>query len=195
MNKLVFATNNQNKLKEVRRLLSDADVEILSLTEINCHDEIEEPFHTLEENARAKSDHVNKKYNMNCFADDTGLEIQALEGKPGVFSARYAGSDADSSKNIEKVLSELYGKNNRLARFRTVISLIIDGEEFQFEGIVNGQISESLKGEDGFGYDPIFVPDGFDKTFAEMSMESKNQISHRAIAVNKLTEFLKKYYV
>ena len=132
---------------------------------------------------------------MNCFADDTGLEIQALNGKPGVFSARYAGPEADSSKNIEKVLNELKGISNRKARFRTVISLIINNKEYQFDGIVNGQITESLKGEDGFGYDPIFVPEGYDKTFAEMSLESKNQISHRALAVNKLTEFLKKYYV
>lgn len=187
--KLVFATNNQNKLKELQNLLGD-DIELLSLADINCYDEIPEDYDTLEENARQKAEYINNKYKLNCFADDTGLEIEALNNEPGVYSARYAGEDKDAKANMNKVLKNLKGESNRTAQFRTVISLIIDNKEYQFEGIVKGNILESERGIDGFGYDPIFEPAGYSVSFAEMAMGEKNLISHRGLAVQKLVKFL-----
>ena len=187
---LVFATNNKHKLQEIRSILNSS-VNILSLKDIDCHEDIPETGNTLNANASQKANYIFKKYNINCFADDTGLEIEALNGEPGVFSARYAGEDKDSEKNMKKVLEKLKDKTNRSARFRTVISLIIDGKELLFEGVINGHIIETPKGNRGFGYDPIFVPDGYNQTFAELGDEIKNKISHRAKAVEKLTEYIK----
>ena len=189
--KLVFATNNSHKLDEVQNLLSDK-IELLSLNDIKCSEDIPEDYDTLEENALQKARYISKKYSINCFADDTGLEIESLQGRPGVFSARYAGESKDSEANMNKVLDELKGIENRKARFRTVIALIIDNEEFLFEGIVNGQILVSKTGEDGFGYDPIFKPDNYSHSFAQMSIDLKNKISHRGIATQKLIKFLLK---
>ncbi|MCG8412372.1 MAG: non-canonical purine NTP diphosphatase [Bacteroidales bacterium] len=189
--KLVFATNNSHKLDEVQNLLSDK-IELLSLNDIKCSEDIPEDYDTLEENALQKARYISKKYSINCFADDTGLEIESLQGRPGVFSARYAGESKDSEANMNKVLDELKGIENRKARFRTVIALIIDNEEFLFEGIVNGQILVSKTGEDGFGYDPIFKPDNYSQSFAQMSIDLKNKISHRGIATQKLIKFLLK---
>ncbi len=189
MKKLVFATNNEHKLKEVNSILGD-QYQIVGLKEIGCCEDIAETSHTLEGNASLKSNYVKKHYKSDCFADDTGLEIEALNGKPGVFSARYAGDGQNSEANIKKVLAELNGKTNRNARFRTVISLLMDGKEYFFEGIVNGKIIEEKKGTDGFGYDPIFIPEGYNQTFAEMDLSEKNKISHRALAVKKLVDFL-----
>lgn len=189
--KLVFATNNLNKLKELQHILGE-DIELLSLSDINCTDEIPEDYETLEENANQKAKHIFDKYNVNCFADDTGLEIEALNNEPGVYSARYAGIDKDAKGNMKKVLANLKGIENRKARFRTVISLLIDGKETQFEGIVKGNILEKERGIDGFGYDPIFEPKGYDVSFAEMEMSEKNKISHRALAVQKLVAHLNK---
>jgi len=190
--KLVFATNNPNKLKELQNLLGD-DIELLSLADINCNEEIPEDHETLEENATQKAEYIYKKYKVNCFADDTGLEIDALNNEPGVYSARYVGVDKDAKANMKKVLKNLEGESNRLARFRTVISLFLNDEEYQFEGIVNGNILESEKGRDGFGYDPIFEPKGYSISFAEMEMSEKNKISHRGLAVQKLVKFLLNY--
>ncbi|NOU59907.1 non-canonical purine NTP diphosphatase [Marinifilum caeruleilacunae] len=190
--KLVFATNNQNKLKELQHLLGEK-VELLSLADINCTDEIPEDHDTLEENATQKAEYIYKKYNVNCFADDTGLEISALNGEPGVYSARYAGVDKDAKANMKKVLAKMDGKQDRSSRFRTVISLILDDKEYQFEGIVNGNILEAERGKDGFGYDPIFEPKGYSVSFAEMEMSEKNKISHRGLAVQKLVQFLLGY--
>lgn len=190
--KLVFATNNEHKLKEVQKLLGNK-IELLSLTDINCKEEIPEDFMTLEENALQKAEYVYKKYGVNCFADDTGLEVDALNGEPGVLSARYAGNEKDSQANMNKVLIKLAGVKNRKAKFRTVISLILDDEEYCFEGEVIGEIMEERSGTDGFGYDPIFKAEGFVKTFAEMSLDEKNQISHRARATQKLVDFLLNY--
>jgi XTP/dITP diphosphohydrolase len=188
---LVFATNNKHKLAEVGDILKER-VEILSLNDIDCHDDIPETADTLEGNALIKAHYIYNKYHKNCFADDTGLEVEALGGAPGVYSARYAGGEGhDSEANMTKLLINLNGEANRKARFRTVVALIIDGEEHLFEGIVEGQIIDERRGGQGFGYDPIFVPDGFDKTFAELGEEVKNTISHRSRAVNKLCEFLK----
>jgi len=187
---LVFATNNEHKLQEIKSILNGF-VNILSLKDIGCHEEIPETGNTLNANASQKANYIFKKYNINCFADDTGLEIEALNGEPGVFSARYAGEDKDSEKNMKKVLEKLKGKTDRSARFRTVISLIIDGKELLFEGVVNGRIIEAPKGTQGFGYDPVFVPDGYSQTFAELGDEIKNKISHRAKAVEKLAEYIK----
>ncbi len=189
--KLVFATNNLNKLKELQNILGE-DIELLSLADINCTDEIPEDYDTLEENANQKAKHIFDKYNVSCFADDTGLEIEALNNEPGVYSARYAGVDKDSKGNMRKVLLNLKGIENRKARFRTVISLLIEGKETQFEGIVKGNILENERGVDGFGYDPIFEPEGYDISFAEMKMSEKNKISHRALAVQKLVAYLNK---
>lgn len=188
--KLVFATNNQNKLKELQNILGK-DIELLSLADINCTDDIPEDHDTLEENALQKSKHIFDKYQLDCFADDTGLEIEALNNEPGVYSARYAGVDKDAKANMKKVLENLNGIDNRKARFRTVISLLIDGKEKQFEGIVEGNILESERGGDGFGYDPIFEPKGYNISFAEMEMGEKNKISHRGLAVQKLVDYLK----
>ena len=192
MKKFVFATNNAHKLEEVREILRN-QVEVLSLKDIQCHEEIPETADTLEGNAHFKSAVVYQRYGMNCFADDTGLEVEALNGAPGVYSARYAGGEGhDSQANMNKLLRELENAKNRKARFRTVVSLIVDGEEHLFEGIVNGEIIREKRGATGFGYDPIFRPDGYEQTFAELGNEVKNRISHRAQAVQKLCEFLKK---
>ena len=189
--KLVFATNNNHKLKELQAILGDR-YELLSLKDINCNEDIPEERPTLEGNASQKAFYVYKKYGYSCFADDTGLEIESLGGEPGVFSARYAGPSKDSGENMKKVLEKLSKINNRKARFRTVISLVLNGEEHQFEGIVEGKILKKKRGNSGFGYDPIFLPYGYKNSFAEMSLEQKNKISHRGRAVEKLVQYLKK---
>jgi XTP/dITP diphosphohydrolase len=189
--KLVFATNNPNKLAEIRMLVPSS-IEILSLKDINCNKELPETSDNLEDNASQKAYFVYDNYGYNCFADDTGLEIEALDGRPGVYSARYAGEDCVSEDNMQKVLGEMQGEDNRDACFRTIISLVIDGKEFQFEGQVDGQIIPEKWGDKGFGYDPIFLPDGFEESFAQMSVQRKNEISHRGLAVKQLIEFLKK---
>jgi XTP/dITP diphosphohydrolase len=186
--KLVFATNNQHKLEEVQVKVGD-NFKIISLSEIGCHDDIEETGSTLDENASIKSKFIHDKFAVDCFADDTGLEIEALNNEPGVFSARYSG-DRDFVKNMNLVLSNLEGEINRKARFRTVISLILNQQEYIFEGIINGTIRNSPIGSAGFGYDPIFEPEGYAITFAEMDLAEKNKISHRGIAMQKLIDFL-----
>lgn len=191
MKKLIFATNNPNKLKEVQKMLGQR-YEVLGLSDIGCLEDIPETADTLEGNATIKAKYVFDNYGYNCFADDTGLEIEALNGEPGVISARYAGIDKDAEGNMKKVLANMKGATNRKARFRTAISLFLDGEEFRFEGIVNGTILEEKHGEKGFGYDPIFMPEGYALSFAELEMDVKNKISHRGRAVAKLTEFLSK---
>lgn len=192
--KIVFATNNKHKLEEIKDILGK-DFEIVSLAEIGCHEDIPETGTTLEENARQKSTYIVEHYSHDCFADDTGLEVEALNGEPGVHSARYAeGTDHDSEANMRKLLANLEGQSNRKACFRTVISLIIDGVEHQFEGKVEGRIATEKHGKEGFGYDPIFIPEGYDKSFAELGEEIKNQISHRARAVKKLAEYLSSSY-
>ena len=200
--KIVFATNNQHKLDEIRGILGDG-FEIVSLNDIGCHEDIPETGKTLEENALQKAQYVYEHYHVNCFADDTGLEVDALNGAPGVYSARYAGGEGyDSEANMTKLLHELGNNNNRKARFRTVIALIEKKDVcpcgctsvkkvHQFEGIVNGEIIRERRGGEGFGYDPIFQPEGYDKTFAELGMDIKNTISHRARATQKLAEYLK----
>ena len=180
--KLVFATNNAHKLEEIRAILGDK-MEILSLADINCHADIPETANTLEGNAHLKSEYVYNHYGLDCFADDTGLEVEALDGAPGVYSARYAGDGHDSQANMQKLLKEMEEKNNRKAQFRTVISLIEKGEEKLFEGIVRGEITREKRGNSGFGYDPVFQPEGFDVTFAEMGIDDKNKISQMARAV------------
>jgi XTP/dITP diphosphohydrolase len=190
--KLVFATNNQNKLKELQSLLGD-EFTLLSLSDIGCTDEIPEDYETLEENATQKAKYIFDKYNVDCFADDTGLEILSLNNEPGVYSARYAGESKDAKANMNKVLKKMQTVENRTAQFRTVISLFLNKKEYQFEGIVEGKILEEEKGLDGFGYDPIFQPNGYGISFAEMSMDEKNKISHRGRAVRKLVEFLINY--
>ena len=190
MVELVFATNNLHKFEEIRNITGDK-VKILSLNEISCNEGIPETANTIEGNASQKSRYVFNKYGKNCFADDTGLEVEALNGKPGVSSARYAGLEHDPEKNIVKLLAELKDYSNRKAQFRTVISLILNGKEFFFEGIVKGKILHKKQGDNGFGYDPVFMPDGFNKSFAEMELVEKNSISHRAKAMEKLVYFLK----
>lgn len=189
MRTLVFATNNKHKLDEVRKITS-GQVEIVSLSDIQCYDDIPETADTLEGNALQKARYIHTHFKTDCFADDTGLEVKALNGAPGVYSARYAGPGHDSEANMRKLLATLKGESNREARFRTVIALILDGKEYLFEGIVNGHIIEEEKGSAGFGYDPIFVPDGYSQTFAELGDDIKNRISHRAMATHKLAEFL-----
>ncbi len=186
---LVFATNNSHKLQEVADILGNK-VELLSLKAIGCNDDIPETADTIEGNALIKARYIYSKYGKDCFADDTGLEVEALGGAPGVYSARYAGEGHDSEANMKKLLNNLNGEKNRKARFRTVVALIINGKEFLFEGIVEGNIIENRRGDKGFGYDPIFMPDGYEKTFAELGEEVKNKISHRSRAVNKLCKFL-----
>ena len=186
---LVFATNNAHKLGEVQAIVGGR-FKIKSLDDIGCEDDIPETGHTFQENAQQKTDYLFSKYNVNCFGDDSGLEVDALNGEPGVYSARYSGS-RDMEKNIDLVLERLDGKANRTARFKTVISLLLNGEQYFFEGAIEGRIITERRGEKGFGYDPIFIPDGYDKTFAEMSPEGKNKISHRAVAVQQLAAFLK----
>jgi XTP/dITP diphosphohydrolase len=188
--KLVFATNNAHKLEEVADKLSGS-IELLNLNDIGCNDDIEETGTTFNANASIKSHHIWNKYHLNCFGDDSGLEIDALNGEPGVYSARYAGGHGNHAANMDKVLEKLKDETNRKARFRTVISLIWDGQETFFEGTVEGTIRHERSGNGGFGYDPIFQPDGYDVTFAEMSMAEKNAVSHRAKAVEKLVAFLK----
>jgi XTP/dITP diphosphohydrolase len=190
MMELVFATNNKHKLDELQAILGNR-IKLLSLKEIGCNEEIPEEQETLEGNAAQKSFYIYNKFGYNCFADDTGLEIEALNGEPGVYSARYAGEEKSAEANMDKVLNRLFKINNRNARFRTVISLVINGVETQFEGVVKGRILEEKRGISGFGYDPIFQPDGFEKTFAEMDLTAKNKISHRGRAVEKLIQYLK----
>lgn len=187
---LVFATNNKHKLEELQAILGDK-IRILSLKDIGCNEDIPEEQATLEGNASQKAFYVFNKFGHNCFADDTGLEIDALNGEPGVYSARYAGEEKSAEANMNKVLDKLTKIKNRNARFRTVISLVINGSEKQFEGVVEGEIVDVKKGGSGFGYDPIFKPTGFSKTFAEMNLSEKNQISHRGRAVKKLVNHLK----
>lgn len=191
MKKFVFATNNAHKLEEVSAILKDK-VEILSMKDINCTVDIPETADTLEGNALIKARFIFENYHSNCFADDTGLEVEALDGAPGVYSARYAGDAHNSEANMKKLLHDLEGAENRKAQFRTVFALIIDGKEHLFEGIVKGEIIRHRRGNSGFGYDPIFVPEGYTQTFAEMGNELKNKISHRALATNKLCKFLLK---
>ena len=191
MIELVFATNNLHKLGELSRLAGDK-IHLLSLKDVNCFEDIPETADTLEGNAAIKARFIWEKFGRNCFADDTGLEVSALNGQPGVYSARYAGIDQDSEANMDKILNEMSGKDNRKARFRTVICLIIDGKEYYFEGIVDGYLLSARRGTVGFGYDPIFVPDGYDQTFAEMDLDLKNKISHRGKATEKLLAFLKR---
>lgn len=190
--RLVFATNNAHKLEEIRAILGNS-IEISSLADIHCHADIPETADTLEGNARQKSRYVYEHYGLDCFADDTGLEVESLGGAPGVYSARYAdGQGHDSQANMNKLLKEMEEKNDRKAQFRTIISLIEKGEERQFEGIVKGQITREKRGESGFGYDPIFQPDGYETTFAELGSDIKNRISHRARAVAALCDYLTK---
>jgi XTP/dITP diphosphohydrolase len=188
--KLVFATNNAHKLEEVRIVVGD-NFDILSLKDIGCHEDIEEPGETLQENALIKARYVKEKYGYDCFGDDTGLEVEALNGAPGVYSARYAGGDHDAKANMKKLLKELDGITNRKAQFRTVIALILDGKEYLFEGKIEGSIISEERGSAGFGYDPVFLPDGYNETFAQLGMDVKNNISHRALATKALCEFLK----
>lgn len=187
--KLVFATNNRHKLDEVSAILGDK-IEILSLKEIGCEVDIPETSDTLEGNALLKTQYIHRHYALDAFSDDTGLEIEALNNEPGVYSARYAGTGKDSLANMRKVLEKLQGVENRKAQFRTAISLIWEGKTYLFEGIIKGEIIEEKRGDSGFGYDPIFVPDGYTETFAELGNDVKNEISHRALAVKKLSDFL-----
>lgn len=187
--KIVFASNNANKIYEIQSMLPHG-IEILSLESIGCFEEIPETASTIEGNAIQKANYVSEKYGYNCFADDTGLEVQALNGEPGVFSARYAGQQRNADDNMNKLLEKLLHQTNRAARFKTVICLNLDGKQHLFEGVVNGSIRTRKSGNGGFGYDPIFVPDGYDQTFAEISWEVKNKISHRGIATKTLLDFL-----
>lgn len=188
--KLVFATNNQHKLEEVSAILGN-HIELLSLKDINCETDIPETADTLEGNALLKAQYIYNNFNLNCFADDTGLEIEALNNEPGVYSARYAGEDKSAEANMLKVLDKLKNETNRKAQFRTAVSLILDGKEYLFEGIIKGEIIKEKRGNNGFGYDPVFVPEGYNQTFAELGNEIKNKISHRALAINKLCDFLR----
>lgn len=189
MRKLVFATNNAHKLEEIRQILGDK-IEVVSLADIGCTEEIAETADTLEGNALIKAKYVYERYGLSCFADDTGLEVHALGGAPGVYSARYAGEHCSPKDNIEKLLLAMTGESERRAAFRTVIALIDDGEQYLFEGLVRGTIEKSPAGTQGFGYDPVFRPEGYEHTFAELGAEVKNHISHRAIAVQQLAEWL-----
>ena len=187
---IVFATNNAHKLSEIRQILGHK-IEVLSLSDIGCHDDIPETGTTLEANALQKARYIRDKYGYDCFADDTGLEVDALGGEPGIYSARYAGGEGhDSEANMQKLLQKLDGEDNRAARFRTVIALLQGNEQKLFEGIVNGTITREKSGAEGFGYDPIFMPDGYDQTFAELGMDIKNRISHRARATAQLAACL-----
>lgn len=189
--KIVFASNNLHKVKEIQEIVPD-DIEIVSLADIGCDEDIPETADTLEGNALQKAQYVQERYGFSCFADDTGLEVEALEMAPGPFSARYAGPQRSSADNIHKLLTVMDKINNRKARFRTVIALIIDGKATQFEGIVDGEILRNPVGNDGFGYDPIFRPEGFEQSFAQMALDAKNKISHRGRAVAKLVDYLEK---
>ena len=187
---LVFASGNKNKIQELGQLIGK-DIDLLGLEDIGFRTEIPETSPTIEGNALQKAWYIVNHYQRNCFADDTGLEIDALEGRPGVLSARYAGESKDAGNNMDKVLGELAGQNNRRARFRTVIALILDGKALTFEGVMEGEILQNKRGIHGFGYDPIFQPSGFNRSFAEMTLVEKNKLSHRAIAVHKLVDYLK----
>ena len=189
MKKIVFATNNKHKLDEIRKITT-GKIEILSLADINCHEDIEETGTTLEENALIKARYVKDKYGYDCFADDTGLEVEALNGEPGVYSSRYAGANCNPEDNMIKLLSELRDSDNRNAQFRTVIAAITNGSEHLFEGVVKGSIIEEKRGSNGFGYDPVFMPDGYELTFGEMSDDVKNEISHRGVAMERFIAFL-----
>ena len=193
MREMVFATNNQHKLDEIRKI-TKGRLCILSLADIDCHEEIKETGSTLEENALIKARFVKERYGCNCFADDTGLEVEALNGAPGVYSSRYAGNDCNPKDNTDKLLSKLQGIKNRAAQFRTVIALVINGEEHLFEGTIKGKITEERRGTTGFGYDPVFMPDSNNQTFAELGNQVKNNISHRALALEKLIGFLDSYF-
>ncbi|KAF0194833.1 MAG: RdgB/HAM1 family non-canonical purine NTP pyrophosphatase [Bacteroidetes bacterium] len=193
MKSIVFATNNAHKIAEIQDILND-EFRIIPLSEIGCTEDIPETSLTIEGNASQKAHYVNDKYKVDCFADDTGLEVDALGGKPGVNSARYAGPGHDFEANVTKLLKDLTGQLSRRARFRTVISLVTDDNEILFDGIINGIIINERRGSKGFGYDPVFIPDGYQQTFAEMSPELKNTISHRAIATRKLIKYLKENY-
>ncbi|MBM3418232.1 MAG: non-canonical purine NTP diphosphatase [Bacteroidetes bacterium] len=190
--KIIFASHNQNKVKEIQNLLGN-EIQLLSLTELGLEEDIPETANTIEGNSLLKAKYIWEKYQMTCFADDTGLEIEALNGEPGVFSARYAGDKKNDDANIDKVLFKLSGHENRNARFKTVITLINEGQEFQFTGIVNGEIGLEKIGQNGFGYDPIFVPEKQGKTFAEMTLNEKNLFSHRACAFHQLVHFITEY--
>lgn len=191
MLQLVFATNNTHKLEEVQAIIGNK-FNLKSLTDIGCHDDIPETGVTFHENAQQKTDYLVERFKVNCFGDDSGLEIDALNGEPGVYSARYSGS-RDMVQNIDLVLERLNGVESRAARFKTVISLFLEGKQYFFEGAIEGRIIEERRGDGGFGYDPIFIPEGYSRTFAEMSAAEKNLISHRSIAVSKMAEFLKEY--
>ena len=188
--KFIFATNNLHKLEEVQQMLNN-QFTLVSLKDMGCVEDIPENEPTIEGNALFKARYIYQKYGKDCFADDSGLEVEVLNNAPGVRSARYAGESKDSQDNMNLLLENLKGKKNRKARFRTVIACVIDGQEFVFEGIINGEIKEQGFGKNGFGYDPIFCPEGYDQTFAELPSEVKNQISHRALAVQKFLLFLK----
>lgn len=188
--KLCFATNNAHKIEEIQAILGDS-FELLSLNDIHCKEELPETGNTLEANSLQKAKYLYNNYHVDCFADDTGLEVPALGGEPGVYSARYAGEQRSHADNTNLLLKNLVNKSNRSARFKTVITLIRDGNITQFEGIVNGKIIEELKGMEGFGYDPVFIPEKFDRTFAEMTLSEKGEISHRGRAFQKLLEFLR----
>jgi XTP/dITP diphosphohydrolase len=188
---LVFASNNPNKIKEIQQLLPDT-IKILSLFDIGCEEEIPETATTIEGNAILKANYVTEKYGYDCFADDTGLEVEALNGEPGVFSARYAGEQRNSEDNMDKLLANLQNQSNRKAQFKTVIALNLNGEQHLFTGIAKGEITEDKQGIKGFGYDPIFKPKGYSVTFAQLSIEQKGAISHRGKAVKQLIDFLKK---
>lgn len=189
--KLVFATNNPKKLEEVKQMLPK-NIELLSLKDINCFDEIEETTSTLEGNAHLKANYIFENFGYNCFSDDTGLEVESLSGAPGVYSARYAGEPTNALNNMNKLLNALKNKTNRKAQFRTAIALHLNGEKLLFEGICKGEITSSIEGEKGFGYDPIFKPNGFNDTFAKMDSSEKNKISHRGLAIRKLINYLEK---
>lgn len=189
MKQIVFATNNRHKLDEIRKI-SEGKLEILSLSDINCLTVIPETGTTLEENALIKAFFVKDNFGYDCFADDTGLEVKSLGGAPGVYSARYAGEDCNAEDNIRKLLSDLAGIDDRSAAFRTVIALLMGDKQYFFEGVIPGKIIDEKRGENGFGYDPVFIPEGYEQTFAELGEDIKNNISHRAIATNKLIRFL-----
>ena len=189
---LVFATNNPNKIKEVRALVPK-HIQLLSLSDILCIEDIPETQPTIEGNAKQKADYIKTNYGYDCFADDTGLEVEALDGEPGVYSARYAGPQRNAEDNTNKLLSELENKDNRNAQFKTVIALHLNGNMHTFTGICKGEITEEKHGKGGFGYDPIFKAEGYDKTFAEMSLEEKNEIGHRGKAVQQLVQFLSNF--
>jgi XTP/dITP diphosphohydrolase len=188
---ICFATNNKKKIEEVKAALKGKDISIQSLEEIGCKDELPETGNTLEENALQKAQYIYDHFGVDCFADDTGLEVDILEGAPGVYSGRYAGEPRSDERNVHLLLEQMQGRKNREARFKTVIALILRGKRYKFEGIAKGFISEKRSGEKGFGYDPVFIPEGNFRTFAELSTEEKNRISHRGKAVRELINFLK----